>query len=266
MRLDGRCAVLTGAGTEVGRAVAAEAARLGMRLILVDRVAERLDVVRAHLPSGSDAEALVADIAHPIGRRAVHAAVARRFGHLHLLVSHADFVVAGPLRELDDEDIAAAIQINLTAPTMLVRELIDLMRAAAPARVAVVGSVLGEIGQPMLSAYTAAKCGLRGLTSALRRELAPFGVGVTYVAARPVSTDVGAVHQRHTMVSSSWTCDPVRLARRLMSAVVHDKDVAYERSGDRFLALVERLWPGLIDWSIVRRGEVGPERQDVSAR
>lgn len=244
-----RTVLITGAGSGIGRALAREAAAAGHRLILVGRRLAPLEETRALLP-GTEAACVPADITTAEGRAAVASAVAAA-GGLDVLVNNAGQVLSGSLAETDDAALAALLATNVLAPMALCRLLLPAL-AARRGQVVNIGSVFGDIAFPYFAAYSASKFALRGYSDALRRELAPMGIAVSYLAPRGTKTD--AVDGFAALVGPmGMVLDPPELvARRAWATIAARKAHDYPRSRERFFVLVQRLRPGLIDRALMK--------------
>ncbi|MGE0744529.1 MAG: SDR family NAD(P)-dependent oxidoreductase [Rhodospirillales bacterium] len=247
MKLAGRTALITGAGSGIGRAAAIEAARRGMTVALLGRRIERLRETQRAIGNGVDHLVIQADVTDPTARRAVRNQVAVRWGHLDVLVNCAGIVDAGPLNEIDDAALTRLVATNVVAPLALTRELCPLLRAASPSRVVNVGSMLGDIAYPLFSAYSASKFALRGLSNALRRELQGFDVGVTLVSPRGAQTETTAAIARFIEPMGMTLDEPGEIAHQLWNAVERGRDNAYPGLRERLYVLIERLFPAIID-------------------
>jgi short-subunit dehydrogenase len=246
MPLAGKTALITGAGSGIGRALAIEAAGRGMVLALAGRRAERLAETCARLNSSSACLIIPGDVTSPETRRAVRERITKEWGRLHVLVNNAGIVSAGPLATMQDPELGRLIATNLTAPIALTRELLPLLRAGAPARVVNIGSMLGDIALPLFVAYSATKFGLRGLSNALRRELRSLAIGVTYASPRGARTEATqaiahVVEPLHMPLDGAET-----IARQIWDAVAAGRDVAYPHSRERLFVLLERLMPSVV--------------------
>lgn len=252
MRLDGKVVLITGAGSGIGRALAEEAARRGASLVLNGRREAPLRDTVARLPSATAVEVVAGDAAEAAGRGAALRTVGERFGRLDVLVNNAGTLATGPLASLDDAALAAMARTNLVAPAALTRDCLPLLRRSA-GRIANIGSVFGDIAYPYFALYSATKFGLRGLSDALRRELAVDGIGVTYVAPRATRTDAVAAFE-NLVEPFAMTLDPVeKVARQTWDAVERDARSVYPRGPERLFVLLRRLAPGLIDGGVVRQ-------------
>lgn len=165
--LRGRLALVTGGTRGIGRAVVEEFIALGAEVIAVARDA----------PAGG----IAADVTTPEGRARIVDAVRER-GALHVLVHNAGTNVRGPLTSYDDATIARLLDLNLTSPLLLSRDLHPYLRAANGASVIHVGSVGGHVALPTGVAYGAAKAGLAQASRTLALEWARDGIRVNTVS------------------------------------------------------------------------------------
>lgn len=176
-QLRGKLALVTGGSRGIGRAVVEELIGLGAEVMLVARDAAGATAAAAEL----GATAIAADVTTAEGRgRIVEAVLAR--GALHVLVHNAGGNVRGPLVSYDDQTIARLVELNLTAPLLLSRELHPALRAARGASVVHVGSVAGHVALPTGVAYAAAKAGLAQAARTLALEWARDAIRVNTVS------------------------------------------------------------------------------------
>ncbi len=253
MPLEGKTALVTGAGSGLGRALAIEASRRGMIIALVGRRVDPLHETRLSMEAQTDCLIIPGDVTVPEVRRAIRDRLAEEWGLLHILANNAGIVAAGPLAETRDDELDRLMATNLVAPIALARELLPLLRAATQARIVNIGSMLGDIGFPLFAAYSASKFGLRGLSNALRRELHSVGIGVTYAAPRGVRTE--ATHAIAQFVDPLGMpldrAEPI--ARQIWDAVGEETDTVYPRGRERFFVLVERLFPLIVSRAIAKQ-------------
>lgn len=169
-----RTHVLTGAASGIGRALAERLRDRGDHLVLLLRDADRIDELRPDFPAAVFVEA---DLARPRTLAGIGHLVS---GPVHSLVHVAGVIALGSVGELDVADWQHQLDVNLTAPAVLTRELLPHLRAGR-GTVVFVNSGAGLSGHAGWSAYAASKFGLRGLADCLRLEEAEHGVRVTSV-------------------------------------------------------------------------------------
>lgn len=252
MQLEGRKALITGAGSGIGRSLAVEAARRGIRVALTGRRKQALDETSSLL-SGSGHLALAADVTRPADRRALMAELAAHWGSLDLLVNNAGVVPVGPLGAATDDDLQAVLNTNLLAPMALVREALPLLKKTKGARVVNIGSVLGDIPYPLFAPYSATKAGLRAFSIALRRELAPLGIGVTYAAPRATYTAAAKPLQSLIEPFEMRLDTPEAVAKFVWNAVGREANAIYPVGPERMYVLMQRLFPRIVDRAIAKQ-------------
>lgn len=269
MRLEGKRALITGAGSGIGRALAREAGRHGMRMMLVGRNRDALEETAALIGAGATVHVVPCDITRADCRELLRAEIGRLFdGALDLLVQNAGAQWAGPVDAVDDEALETMAAVNLVAPMALTRALAGALRAAAPSRVVFIGSMFGEIAFPLFAGYSATKAGLKAYADALRRELKSAGIGVTYAAPRATATAMTA-RQPHLAGAFATQLDaPGDVARRVMRGVRGDARNVYPGFGERMAALVQAFAPGVIDGALGRQlrraaRRLGPDLKTV---
>ena len=246
--MSGKTVLITGAGSGIGAALAFEADRLGHRLILVGRRAEALQETAGSL--SQPPVIVAADLTTPEGRADVAAAVAET--GLDILINNAGMVPSGPLGQISDADIADALALNITAPIALSRDLLPQLAAAPGGQLVNMGSVFGDIGFPFFALYSTTKFGLRGFSDAIRRELAPQGIAVTYIAPR--ATRTGATQNFNALIGPmSMTLDtPEAVARHAWRAITARKREQFPPSRERLFVALQRIAPRLIDKNLIR--------------
>lgn len=182
----GRICVVTGGSRGIGFAVAADLSAAGHRVVLAARDPEALRSAAAALPGPS--LAVPADLTRSEQVDALFARVEREWGPAEVLVVAAGAGASAPLERTTDAIWEQQLAVNLTAPFRCLRRALPPMRAAGWGRIVVVASVAAKVGQPYVSAYTAAKHGVLGLVRAAAAELAGSGVTVNAVCPGYVDT------------------------------------------------------------------------------
>lgn len=247
MKLDGSIALVTGAGSGIGRALAVELSRRGARPILLGRSVAGLEQTRRQLAEPRAAWLLPLDLTDGAARRAIRARVTDLAGRLDLLVNNAGTVAAGPLTGQGEQTWRDMIEVNLLAPMSLTAALLPLLRASGQGRVVNVGSMFGDIAFPFFAAYSASKFGLRGWSEGLRRELADLGIGVTYCAPRGTRTPATEGFAAYAEAFAMRLDPPEAAARRIADGIAGDARDIYPRGPERLFLLLQRLAPALVD-------------------
>ncbi len=252
MRLDGKRALITGAGSGIGRALAIEAAKRGVAVALTGRRLQALEETLSQL-SGDGHFVAAADVTTPADRKSLMAEVQEHWGGLDLLVNNAGVVPVGPIGAATDDELEAVLQTNLLAPMALVREALPLLKRAKGARIVNIGSVFGDIPYPLFAPYSATKAGLRGFSIALRRELAPLGIGVT--SAAPRATKTPAARSLQSLIEPfQMKFDAAEsVAKFVWNAVAREANAIYPAGPERMYVLMQRLFPGVIDRAIAKQ-------------
>jgi len=255
MKLESQRILVTGAGGGIGRALCAQFAERGARLLLVERNDEAAGRLCEHVANLTrDAVVMAADVTRAAGRDEILRAAHRSGGGVNAVVHLAGVLDFASFAEEDAGAIQAMLRVNVEAPMLLTRELLPGMLARGQGRVVLVGSMFGSIGFPCFSAYSATKFALRGFAEALRRELAGTGVGVTYVSPRAVRTSfnppvVHAMAEQGLMRMD----EPEWVADRVARAIERDADDVYLGFPESFFARLNGLLPRLVDKALVRQ-------------
>ncbi len=172
--LAGKTALVTGASSGMGAATAALLAERGARVFAAQR-------------GSSEFETIAADFADPSSPEAVIAQITAKAGALDILVNNAGVMREGTVEETSLDDWHLQLQVNLTAPFLLIRHAMPLLRASKGSIVNV-GSIEGLGNNPRHPAYGASKAGLHGLTRAVAVDHGPDGVRCNAVAPGWIDT------------------------------------------------------------------------------
>ena len=172
--------MITGVSSGLGRALAE--AVLDRGGVVVGTLRDKGQAADFERLAPGRAFAVLLDATDPPDVLAERAAEAVRLaGHLDVLVNNAGYGLLGAVEEVGEEEARHQMDTNFHGPLWLIRALIPHFRERGGGRIVNVSSISGFTGQPGLGLYNASKFALEGLSEALRRELEPFGIGVTIV-------------------------------------------------------------------------------------
>lgn len=212
LTLHDRHAIITGAGSGIGAAVARALARLGAHTTLIGRHIEPLNKLRLELEGTAPGRpiARTADVTDPaLVARALRDACAMQ-GDPFVLVNNAGAAFSAPFLETTDDDWRAMLDVNVMGAVFCTRAALPLMRARGEGRIINMSSTAGVEGYPYVSAYTAAKHALVGFTRALAREVARDGVTVNALCPAYTDTEMLGVAARKTAERTGRTEADVR--------------------------------------------------------
>lgn len=189
MRLDGRVAVVTGAGSGIGRATAALFAREGARVGVVDlREDAAKTTVQEIERAGGQALAIRADVARAADVQAAVDATLARWGRLDVMYANAGVPQRPtPVDEVDEATLDQILAVNVKGVFLCARAAAAVMKRQRSGVILATGSTSAIRPRPGVQAYTASKGAVHALAASLALELAPFGVRV--VAIAPVATE-----------------------------------------------------------------------------
>jgi NAD(P)-dependent dehydrogenase (short-subunit alcohol dehydrogenase family) len=264
MTLHGRTAVITGAGSGIGRAIAQSLARRGCHLALADisepRLAETAQLVGE---LGIRVSCHKLDVADRAAVAALPQAVLAEHGRVDLLFNNAGVALSGTFDQISESDFEWLLDINFGAVVRLTRAFMPHLKASDDARIVNISSLFGLISPAGQTAYSASKFAVRGFSNALRFELAGSNVDVTVVHPGGVATKIAEDARRHAGATNSEVKEQLERAQRLLTmppAVAGETIVrAVERRAPRvvvggqakMIALIERLAP-VSYWKILR--------------
>ena len=221
-----KVAVVTGAGTGIGRQVALALLREGYAVALAGRRAEPLsETAQMAKAAGSRALAVATDVSDPASVKALFAKTKEAFGRLDLLFNNAGIGAPPvPLEDLTFEQWTAVVDINLTGAFLCTQEAIKLMKAQTPrgGRIINNGSISAHAPRPYSAPYTATKHAITGLTKSTSLDGRKYDIVCGQIDIGNAATEMTermkeGVPQADGSIAVEPTMDPEHVAR----AVVH---------------------------------------------
>jgi short-subunit dehydrogenase len=245
-----RTAVVTGASSGIGEAVAKRLGADGWKLLLVARRADRLEALAASLPTAS---ALAVDLTAADAPERVRAAVDERLGgRLDLLVNNAGGswrAAFGDPEEGGYENVRRTMELNFDAPVRLTEALLPVLRRSAPSSIVNVASIAGRVARATAGSYGASKAALIGWTDSLHLEERSNGVHVGLVLPGFVSTEGFPQEGLRKSLLTRWI---VSKPEKVADAIV---DAGPGGRGERIVPRGYALFPALriLTPALVRR-------------
>lgn len=190
IRFDGRTALVTGAGSGIGAAIARDLAASGASVVVADLKREAAEAVAAEIGrAGGRAVAAAGDVSKPAEVEALVALAERETGALHLLVNNAG--IGGPLAPVGEYPLDGwrqVLDVNLDGVFYGMRYAIPAMERTGGGAIVNIASILGSVGFANASAYTAAKHAVVGLTKVAAMEYSAKGIRVNAVGPAFIDT------------------------------------------------------------------------------
>lgn len=245
-QLAGARAIVTGASSGIGRALALELARRGARLVLGARRADRLaDVAHAIGEAGSFAVIVPGDITSPEVRDQLVLTARNDLGGLDLLINNAGIGGLGPFADAPPERLRRIMEVNFFAPVELIRTALPLLRSGHRPLIVNIASVLAHRAVPDKSEYCASKFALHGFSDALRSELTACGIDVLVV--NPSTTDTEFFDELasppHSQARRAMPAE--RVAWHTVRAIEQGRHEILLSCGGKALVWLDRLFPTL---------------------
>jgi short-subunit dehydrogenase len=266
---NGQVVIVTGASSGIGEAAAREFGRRGASVVLAARRVDRLEAVATDIEkmgTGAVALPVAADLSKLADIENLVETARARFGRIDVLFNNAGFGRLNWLEKLDPvKDIAAQFEVNVLGVVQTTRQVLPVMIAQKGGHIINMASMAGLVGTPTYTIYAASKFAVRGFSEALRREVAPWGIKVSVVFPGGVTTDFAShagIERKTTATTPAWmrlSADDV--ARAVAGLVDRPRAELVISWPFRFSVMLNKLLPGLVDWTTITRFTV-PERID----
>lgn len=218
-----RAAIVTGASSGIGLAIARLLGEEGYAVTMAARRADKLEAAVAGLAGeGHDVHGVSADLSNEEEIKRVIAAHSERYGRLDVLVNNAGVGVGAFLGDIQTKYLDMQLNVNLRSIVIFYRECLPLLQAAAAehrnAIVVNTSSISGKRGEPWLSVYSATKHGVVGWTEAMNKEFAPHGIKSTALCPAFVDTPMADFVKEHVkaedMIKPEDVAESVRFLLR----------------------------------------------------
>ena len=252
----GKTALVTGAASGIGRAIALRLADEGMRLYLLDVNPSAIaSVVGEAKGRGAEALGRHCDLSQAAQISAAVAHLLDQWGGVDILVNNAGITYYGRTHKMSADHWEKLLAINLQAPIQLIRELLPTLISRDEAHILNVASICGLVGMSRVAAYTTSKFALVGLSETLRAEYSRHGIGVTALCPGLVDTNLFAAAPRGTDINENkqpprWLLTtPEAIANRAVRAIYKNQGVVVVQPYSRLPYLVKLRQPRHVDLS-----------------
>jgi 3-oxoacyl-[acyl-carrier protein] reductase len=246
MKIQGKVALITGASRGIGKAIALELAKQGMkRLILIARDRQKLAEVAAEIEAlGVETTIMALDLTQSINVNIAVAQLWRSYGPIHLLVNcagvaHQNTFLQSKLPQLQEE-----LSVNLMGMYTLTSLIAKRMVSQKRGIIVNVSSLMGKVAAPTMATYSATKFAIVGFTQALRQELAQHNIRVIALLPSLTDTDMARDLQSFRGVISMT---PEQVAQALVIGLQRDTPEILVGWQSHLAVLCQRLAPWLLE-------------------
>ena len=195
--MNGKTAIITGASRGIGKAIALKLASAGCNIAIAAKTVEAHPKLEGTIysaaeeieKSGGKALPLQVDIRHEEQIIAAVQETIERFGGIDILVNNAGVIMRVPAMDMDPEDFRKVVDVDLVSPFILSQRVAKTMRSIGGGKIINICSMMSELGRDTVSAYAAAKGGLKMLTKNLATEWAQYNIQVNGIGPGYFATD-----------------------------------------------------------------------------
>ena len=216
-QLSGKTAIVTGASSGIGEAVARRFAQAGANVVIAARRMERLETLAKEL--GANVTPIAADCAREDQVERLFAETVARYGRLDLLVANAGIADSTPIEDLSLERWQHVMDANLTSTFLCSRAAFQKMKAQNGGRIIIVGSISARVPRNTSPAYTASKFAVDGLTHALALDGRQYGITAGVLHPGSTITELAPGMKDKAPSSASMDADNVAEVITCMAAM-----------------------------------------------
>ncbi len=239
--------VITGASRGIGKALAIQAARSGVRLLLVARSAPALEELSLRLNDSPQVHLLPGDVTSSECRCRIAEWVQSEWDGCDVLINNAGLGSFGPLAAAPESRIRTVMEVNFFAPILLTKSLLPWLRKGQDPLIVNVGSVLAYCAVPWKGEYCAAKAALRAASDAWRAELTAGDIQVLFVSPSTVDTTFfDHLANGSLRAPKRRGVPPDVVARRTLQAIATFKSEVVLTWEAHAMIWLSRLVPGLL--------------------
>ena len=253
-KLQNRVAIITGASSGIGAALARELAQQGVKLVLLARRADKLAAVAAEIdPNGQQVLAVPGDVTTDGDLEKAVNLAHDKFGKIDIAIANAGFGVKGNLSDLTVDDYRAQWETNVFGVLRTIYATLDDLKQTQ-GRLVIIGSVNGYVILPGVSAYVMSKFALRALCESLSLELTAYGISVTHVCPGFVATESRMAklqdpeNQNKEPIPNWMLMSTTETAQQIVKAIARRKREIVLTGYGKLAVWLKRHFPGLLSW------------------
>lgn len=255
--LKNKVVLITGASSGFGKDAAHLFAEEGAKVILAARRLDRLQMLANEIhKAGGDAFAVPVDISKRAEIDLMVRTVIEIYGRIDILFNNAGFGRLNWLESLEpDRDIDTQVRVNLTGLIQVTRAVLPHMLERRSGHIINMSSIAGWLAAPSYTVYAATKYGVRGFTTALRREVAPFNIEVSGIYPGPARTEFGLTkdgkaRRRRPKWFDIFFVPAGNVSQRVLQLARHPRRTVIIPWWFSLIAWGENHFPAIADWII----------------
>jgi short-subunit dehydrogenase len=263
-KLENKVAIVTGASTGIGEAIAKLFASEGAKLALAARSLDKLETLARSL--GPDVLPLRTDMTDPTQIREMVRLTVERFGRLDILINNAGVGLYGTFAEMPPEHLQHLVATNWLGPAYAIQAAIPYLRKQRRGQIINISSVAGKVAIPWMTAYSSTKFALNALSYGLRMELEEDNIQVISVCPGRIKTpfNANAFKDASTSPLPPGGISPERVARAILRASLRGTREIIVPAGNWSFVWFHFPIPGIVDWMMVRYLRRGMRKPDNS--
>jgi len=264
MIVKGKVALITGAGSGIGRAMAHSLAKRGCHLALADIHSTNLEQTAAEVRKYRvKVSTVVLDVTDKEAIKKLPEEVIHHHGAVDILVNNAGIAAGGTFIMMSEEHFDRVMEVNFHAVVRITRAFLPHLLQREEARIVNLSSLFGLISPAEQTAYSASKFALRGFSNALRHELEETSVGVSVVhpggiatniaesAIQPKGATLEEINLKLARAKKLLRMPPDKAAEIIVKGIEHNKSRILVGTDAKLLSLMERMMP-LGYWKILK--------------
>ena len=261
--LKDRVIVITGASAGIGAATAIEAAAAGMDVVLAARRLEKLEAVAEQVrQAGRQALPIACDVGKDEDVTGLVEATMNEFGKIDVIFANAGYGFLKPIASLDDEAHRQIFEVNYFGTVRCIKAALPIMQQQKAGHLVITSSIVGRVGLPFYSHYSATKAAQDGLATGLRLEVEPDGIDVTTVYPIgtkteffEVSASIGGRDAISENTPEIFMQSPRHVARRIVKALRRPCPEVWPARWAHFGSSFACMFPRFTRWALRKHAD-----------